>query len=88
MTPRLPVPLQWMLTLAFLAWSCILAVVIMGDDSPESPLSLFDFFIIKAMAIGSAYSTYKAANWCYVRDLFPKLVYAYIEQCKKEEDEL
>lgn len=86
MTPRLPVILKWMLTAAFFVWSCILIIVIMGEDSPEMTLSLFDFFLIKFMAIGSAYSTYKAANWCYVRNLFPKQVCIYIERCKEEEE--
>lgn len=88
MKTPVPVALKWLLTLAFLVWSCILLVVIAGEDDPEMPLPLFDFFILKVMGGCSAYATYKAANWCYNRDLFPKLVYTYMEQCKKEEDEL
>lgn len=87
MNIHLPVALKWVLTALFFGWSCILAIVIIGEDTPDMPLSLFDFFLIKFMAIGSAYATYKAANWCYDRDLFPRLIYAYIEKCDNMEDE-
>lgn len=88
MTYHLPNILKWGLTLAFLAWSCVLTVVILGEDSFDMPMSFFEFFLIKAMAIGSAYATYKAANWCYVRDMFPQYVRTCIEKCEKEEDVL
>lgn len=85
---RLPVALKWVLTAAFLAWASILTIVIFGEDSHEMKISFFVFFLAKFMAIGSAYATYKAAKWCYVQGLFPKLINTYIETCKKEEDEI
>lgn len=90
MITRLHPVFQWLLLAAFFAWGTILTVVICGDDNPDMPLSLFDFFLIKAMAGMSAYTTYKAADWCYRKDFFPALVRKYIEECDKmeEEDEL
>lgn len=85
---HLPVALKWVLTAVFLVWAAILAIVILGEDSPEMAISFFEFFLVKFMAIGSAYATYKAAKWCYVQGLFPKLINTYIETCKKEEDEI
>lgn len=85
---HLPVVLKWVLTAAFFVWAAILTIVILGEDSPESEISFFEFFLVKFMAIGSAYATYKAAKWCYVQGLFPKLINTYIETCKKEEDEI
>lgn len=85
---HLPVALKWVLTAAFFVWAAILAIVILGEDSPEMAISFFEFFLVKFMAIGSAYATYKAAKWCYVQGLFPKLINTYIEMCKKEEDEI
>lgn len=84
----LPVALKWVLTAVFLVWAAILAIVILGEDSPEMAISFFEFFLVKFMAIGSAYATYKAAKWCYVQGLFPKLINTYIETCQKEEDEI
>lgn len=85
---HLPVVLKWVLTAAFFVWAAILTIVILGEDSPESTISFFEFFLVKFMAIGSACATYKAAKWCYVQGLFPKLINTYIETCKKEEDEI
>lgn len=85
---HLPVALKWVLTAVFLVWVAILAIVILGEDSPEMAISFFEFFLVKFMAIGSAYATYKAAKWCYVQGLFPKLINTYIETCQKEEDEI
>lgn len=85
---HLPVVLKWVLTAAFFVWAAILTIVILGEDSPESKISFFEFFLVKFMAIGSAYATYKAAKWCYVQGLFPKLINTYIETCEKEEDEI
>lgn len=87
---RLHPVLQWLLLAAFFAWGTILTVIICGDDNPDMPLSLFDFFLIKIMAGMSTYTTYKAADWCYRKDFFPALVRKYIEECDKmeEEDEL
>lgn len=85
---HLPVVLKWVLTAAFFVWAAILAIVILGEESPESTISFFEFFLVKFMAIGSACATYKAAKWCYVQGLFPKLINTYIETCKKEEDEI
>lgn len=85
--PLYPV-LQWLLTATFVAWSTVLLVMIVGEDSPEMQLSLFDFFLIKAMALCSAYATYKAGEWCYARSYFPPVICKYIEECKKDiEDE-
>lgn len=85
---HLPVALKWVLTAAFFVWGTILAIVILGEDSPDMTMSLSEFFLVKFMAVGSAYATYKAAKWCYVQGLFPKVVNTYIETCKKEEDEI
>lgn len=79
---------QWGLICLFLVWGCILMVVIFGEDNPNQPLPIVEFFGIKLMGIGSAYATYKAAVWCYVRDMFPALVRKYMEECDKMEDEL
>ncbi len=80
---------QWLLVAAFVVWSCVLMVVIFGEDTPDMPLSIVEFFLIKMMGIASAYSTYKAAEWCYRKDYFPTLVRKYIESCDKmEEDEI
>ena len=87
MNIHLPVVLKWVLTAAFSGWSCILLMVIIGEESPNIPFSLFSFFLIKFIAIGAAYATLKAANWCYNRDLFPELINAYIEKCNNEAEE-
>lgn len=88
MNIQLPVALKWVLTAVFFGWSCILAVVIIGDDTPDMPLSLFDFFLIKFMAIGAVYSTYKVGEWLYRRSYFPDIVCKYIEESAKDvEDE-
>lgn len=78
MNIHLPASLKWVLTAAFFGWSCILLIVIIGEESPNMPLSLFGFFLIKFIAIGAAYATLKAANWCYDRDLFPRLINACV----------
>lgn len=87
MTIRLHPVFKWLLLAVFFAWGTILTVLICGDDNPEMPLTLFDFFIIKILAIMSAYSTYKAAEWCYRKDYFPALVRKYIESCDKMEED-
>lgn len=80
--------LQWLLVAAFFAWSTVLLVMIVGEDNPEMQFSLFDFFLIKAMAVCSAYTTYKAGEWCYTRAYFPPVIIKYIEECEKDiEDE-
>lgn len=85
--PLTPV-LQWLLVAAFVAWSTIVFVVIVGEDSPEMQLSLFDFFLLKVMGLCSAYSTYKAGEWFYRRSYFPDIVCKYIEESAKDvEDE-
>ena len=70
---------KWALTAAFVGWACVLMVVIFGEDTKDCPISLIEFIVIKIMGIGSAYSTYKAGEWCYKRHLFPTLVYVCIE---------
>lgn len=86
MRKPLPTIVQWLLVAAFVAWSTILFVVIVGEDTPDMALSLFEFFLIKAMALGSAYATYKAGKWCYNRSYFPEIVCKYIEETANEED--
>lgn len=78
---------KWALTAAFVVWGCVLMVVIFGEDTSDCPLSLFEFFIIKIMGISSAYSTYKAGEWCYKRNLFPTLVNVFIEIGKEDHKE-
>ncbi len=79
---------QWLLVAAFVVWSCALMVVIFGEDTPDMPLSIAEFFLIKMMGIASAYSTYKAGEWCYNREYFPALICKYIETCNEEGEEL
>ncbi len=87
-TPLHPV-LQWLLVVAFVAWFTILLVVIIGEDNPDMPLSIMDFFLIKIMAGCSVYTTYKAGAWCYYHDYFPAIVQAYIDTaCEEEDDEI
>lgn len=82
---------KWALTAAFVVWACVLMVVIFGEDTSDCPFSLFEFFIIKIMGISSAYSTYKAGEWCYKRNLFPTLVNVLLEidneDCEEDEYE-
>lgn len=77
--------IQWAITAALCAWCCILAIVIFGEESAEMQLSLFEFFVLKLMAAGAAYATYKMAGWCYRKGLLPAVVITYIEHCKEEE---
>lgn len=87
MTTRLHPVLQWLLLAAFVAWATILMIIICGQENPKIPLSLFDFAVLKVMAGMSAYSTYKAAEWCYRKGYFPALVRKYIESSDKMEEE-
>lgn len=80
------IAIQWLVAAAFLAWGCILMVFIFGEDSPEMTISFGEFFIIKLMALGSAYSTYKAGVWCYERGLFPTIITKWVETCEAEEE--
>jgi len=77
--------LQWAVVAALVAWGCILAVVILGEDAPEMRLGIAEFFALKFMAIGSAYATVQAAGWCRRHGLFPTAVERMIEKCEEEE---
>lgn len=78
--------LQWLILAVFIVLGTILAILICGEENPTKPLSISDFLLIKAIAMVSAYATYKAAKWCYSRDYFPALVHKYFELCDKIEE--
>lgn len=77
--------LQWGLTTAMCAWCCLLMLIILGEESPEMQMGFLEFFIVKLMAIGAAYATYKACAWCYRKGLFPDVLIREIRRCEEEE---
>lgn len=76
--------LQWAITAVMFGWCCIIAVVILGEESQALNLTVFEFFVIKAMGFCSAYATYKAGEWCYRKGLFPAVLSESIKRCNEE----
>lgn len=49
---------QWAILTALLAWGMLSFIVLAGEENPQKPLSLLDFFLIKLGAFSSLAACY------------------------------
>lgn len=76
---------QWTLFLSLLGVGMIAFMVFVGEEAPDSRLTIGEFFFLKAGAFGILYMLYHAGKYLYNNGMLPKYV---MDELSKEEDEI
>lgn len=74
---------QWGLLIAVVTVGTFAFLFLCGEDSPDNPLTVGQFFIIKAGAISTLYGCYQFGKFLYKNDMLPKSV---IDELGKEDE--
>lgn len=70
----------------FLAVMCVGTVagmMIVGEEDPDSPMTMGEFFLLKAAAFIAIYLCYRLGKYLYENGMFPKYI---IDELNKEEE--
>lgn len=67
--------LQWVIICTILLIGVIAFMVVMGDEDPEAPMSLLNFFLIKSAGCIVIYVCYLIVKNLYKRGFLPTYFY-------------
>lgn len=60
-------------------------IVLIGEESPDSPLTFGQFFLMKAGAMGILYALYRIGKLLLEKGLLPDSFIKYMNEIDKEE---
>lgn len=84
---RSPV-IQYAILAALCLFAAVAVIIIFGEEDPNKPMSLFEFFVLKGLAVFALYGMYNFGVWLKAHDMIPARVLAFLAKCEEEEDEL
>lgn len=73
---------KWGLFLSLMTVGMISFMVMAGDESPECPMSLTRFLLMKGIALLTFIGVYFACKYFHAKGMFPE----WIDRCASEED--
>lgn len=64
---------KWALLLALVLWLGFSFIVLIGEEDPKNPLTLIQFFFMKAGALASTFGTGFCLSWLHEKGFLPDL---------------
>lgn len=83
--PRTRTLLQYVILAGLFIIGTIAVLMILGEEAPESKLSLFEFFVLKILAGFALFGIYHTGVWFKNHNLLPLSFIRELEDAKEEE---
>lgn len=83
--PRTRTLLQYVTLAGLFIIGTIAVLMILGEEAPESKLSLVEFFVLKILAGFALFGIYHASVWFKKHNLLPLSFIRELEDAKEEE---
>ena len=74
---------QWTMFLAVMCVGTVAGMMIVGEEDPDSPMTMGEFFLLKAAAFIAIYLCYRLFKHLYENGILPKYI---IDELNKEEE--
>lgn len=75
---------KWAVWIAVICWGAFNFLILAGEDSPNEPMPLGIFVMLKSGAMANMYLCYKACQWLHKKGLLPEYVKREIEMEDEE----
>ena len=83
--PKMRTLLQYAILAGLFIIGTIAILMILGEEAPDSQLSLFEFFVLKILAGFTLFGIYHAGVWFKNHNLLPLSFIRELEAAKEEE---